>query len=124
MNRKERIKSKYFKYCYVAFLLFCFSFIYFLPINEIKKVSVATINSNSVNLREAPSIESEIVYKEKAGDKFEILKTSNDWIEVRVNNSPMHMYFIVKDISEDKLSIPTNFYEQKKPFITLFIITS
>lgn len=123
---KKDNKTSFYNIVIIAFFVGLFSILAltFLPINEVKFVSIATINSNSVNLRKAPSIESEIVYKAKIGDKFVILNTSNDWIEISVNNSSnAYVYSSLINISEEKHSIPTNFYEQKKTLISaLFII--
>lgn len=108
---------------FIVGLLAILAFVSFSSIEETKYVSFATINNNTVNIREAPSTESEIVYKANAGDKFEILSTSNDWIEIKVNNtSSAYVYSSLINISKDKITIPTNFYEQNKTFLLMFLL--
>lgn len=45
-----------------------------------------TVNANILNIRSGPGLSYPIIQKGKAGDRFTLLQTKDDWYEVQLSN--------------------------------------
>jgi N-acetylmuramoyl-L-alanine amidase len=50
------------------------------------KESTVTILENGSNIRKSPDLDSDVLQRANAGDKFSVIKVTNEWYEIKLNN--------------------------------------